>query len=230
MYEILILKTFRIFNISFVNKTSLNGTIAYAISMIADIKETDKILDCFCRSGEIGIELAHHLIGKSVHFYAKDKFRFKKMGWDIDLNKFDSIEEKELEIYNVDSAMPNVKAAEKNSKISGINKIIKFSRIPIEDLDLKFNNNIDKIIVQLPAFGKDREGKLLEIYEEFFKICSKVLTKNGTITCIGIRIDPVKEIAKNFGYSVKLERSIMQGKEVMIVMGFKRSKNDKKSK
>ncbi len=197
----------------FVNKTSLRGPIAYGVFRISEAGYDDEILDCFCRSGEIGIEAVHYFSGKSLNFYAKDKFVFDKLGWKVKLDEFDTAIDKEFNVNCIDSAAPNVKAAEKNAKIAGVNKIIKFSRIVIEDLDLKFRNEIDKIVTQLPAIGKESENRVMKTYRDFFEICEKVMKKEGTITCIGLNIDPAVEIAKQNGYVLKHERIIMQGKE-----------------
>ena len=203
----------------FANKTSLRGTLAYCIGRIAEISDKDKILDCFCRSGEIPLEIAHYLLGKSIHFYTKDKFKF---GWDVNLDDFDDIKDKDTNIFAIDSSMPNLKAAEKNSKIAGLNKKINFSRTSIEDLDLKFNNDVDKIVVQLPAVGKDNENRTLNLYRDFFEICKEVLKEKGVIACIGLNIEQSVGVAKNNGYNIKHERKIMQGKEEMSMYLFEK--------
>jgi len=204
----------------FVNKTSLKGPIAYCIGRVAEIKEDELIVDPFCRSGEVPIEMIHFFIKKSVHFYTKDKFLFKKIGWDIKLEEFDEILDKKLNVNAVDGAMPNIKAAEKNSKIAGVNKIVNFSRTTVEDLDLKFNKNIDKIVTQLPALGKESEGRVLQLYRDFFMILPKIMKEEGSVTCVGLHIDPIKEIAKLNGYKTKKEKEVMQGKEMLKVLVF----------
>jgi 23S rRNA G2445 N2-methylase RlmL len=109
--------------------------------------------------------------------------------------------------------MANLKAAEKNSKIAGMNKKIKFSRTMIEDLDLKFNLEVDKIIVQLPAVGKETEKRVLNLYRDFFEICKKILKKEGKIACVGLNIELSAKIAEDNEYEIEHERKIMQGKE-----------------
>lgn len=206
----------------FVNKTSLKGPIAYGIGRVAEIKEDELIVDPFCRSGEIPIEIIHFFIKKSVHFYTKDKFLFKRIGWEVKLEEFDKSLDKKLNVYAVDGAMPNVKAAEKNSKIAGINKIVNFSRTIIEDLDLRFNKNIDKIVTQLPAVGRESEGKILQIYRDFFMIIPKIMKEKGTVSCVGLNIDPIKKIAELNGYKIKKEKEVMQGKEMLKVFVFEK--------
>ncbi|MFT4297962.1 MAG: THUMP domain-containing class I SAM-dependent methyltransferase [Candidatus Woesearchaeota archaeon] len=208
----------------FVNKASLRGTIAYCTARLSEFKQTDIILDPYCKSGEISIEIAHYLTKKSVNFYAKDKFRIKDHIKESDFEKDVEIELKkniDFQLYATDSNMANLKAAEKNSKIAGINKLVRFSRVNIEDLDLKFRNEIDKVITQIPAFGKEKEKKILEMYREFFEICPKILKKNGTITCIGLNINPALKIAKQNNFKLIHKRNVMQGKEMLDLFIFK---------
>ncbi|MFT4303329.1 MAG: THUMP domain-containing class I SAM-dependent methyltransferase [Candidatus Woesearchaeota archaeon] len=208
----------------FANKNSLRGTIAYSVTRIADVKKKDKILDPFCRSGEIGIELIHYFLGKSVHHYAKDKFTFNKIGWNIELS--DNDKKVDCEINLADSSMPNIKASEKNAKIAGINKFLNFSRIQTEDLDLKYEN-IDKIITQLPVIGKETKQKVIKIYRYFFEVTKKILKKDGKIICIGNNIDAALEIAEQNDYKLIHQREVMQGKELMKVYIFETNRDNR---
>lgn len=225
----------------FVNKTSMRGSISYAVARIAGIKDEEMIVDCFCRSGEIGIEAVHHFIGKSIHYYAKDKFMFSKLGWKVNFESLDehgaygenlakNAAEKEYKVYSIDSGMPNVKAAEKNAKIAGVNKLIHFARIPTEDLDLKFDKVIDKIVTQLPVLGKDNEQGVLRIYRDFFNIANKVVKDDGKIICIGLNISPSKKVAETFGYKANKHMAIMQGKEKLDLFVFSKAKSKAKDK
>ncbi|MCB9358498.1 hypothetical protein H6503_01075 [Candidatus Woesearchaeota archaeon] len=201
----------------FANKTSLRGTIAYALCRMADIKDGEKVLDPFCRSGEIGIELIHNVIGKSVNHYAKDKFLFSKIDWEVKLD--DEDKDSKVEVNLSDAGMPNIKAAEKNAKIAGVNKKLNFSRILIEDLDLKYEN-IDKIITRLPTPGKETKGKILHIFRQFFEVSKKILKPKGIILCIGTNIEDAIDIAKHNDYVLLEKKEVMQGKEVMRVYKF----------
>lgn len=212
----------------FVNKVSLRGTIAYAVSQIANIKENDIVLDPFNRGGEIIIELVHKLINKSIHYYTKDKFNFNQIGINASFDDIDKEINESIKsvVYSTDERMPNIKAAEKNAKIAGINKLIIFSRLNIDDLDFKFNNNVDKVITHLPAAGNHNENLVIKLYDRFFKVLEFVLNKKATITCIGVKIEECLKIAKNYGFSLIHERSIMQGKEELKLYKFEFIKED----
>jgi 23S rRNA G2445 N2-methylase RlmL len=201
----------------FVNKISLRGTIAYAISRISKVNNKDIVLDPFTKSGEIAIELVHHFIKKSVHFYAKERFNFKQINIIPD---FESIDKEinldgNVTLNATDSKMPNIKAAEKNAKISGINKQINFSRLLIEDLDLKYNNEITKAIVHLPAVGNNTEQVVLKLYEKFFKILNLILKNKALVSCVGVKIGKCVDIAEKNNLKLIHKRKIMQGKDVL---------------
>lgn len=195
----------------FVHKMSLRGPLAYGLCRIAGVQKEEVVLDPFCRSGEILIELAHHLIGRSLHRYTKDTFIWDSLKWKPTLE--DTEEMNMLPIYCYDSQAPNVKAAEKNAKIAGINKLMHFSRVLIEDLDLKFDHCIDRVVTQLPPAGKETERVTLKIYERLFKQCPLILSKKGTITCIGRNVEGAIAFAEREGLVVFHRREIMQGKE-----------------
>jgi 23S rRNA G2445 N2-methylase RlmL len=208
----------------FVNKTSLRGNIAYCTAKLAGIDNLNKeikVLDPFCRSGEIPIEIMHYVSGKSINQYTKEIIKIEQLDSKINLEKYDKIKESKIKMHASDSNMPNLKAAEKNSKIAGLNKMMNFSRILIEDLDLKFSKEIDMIITQLPALGKENEKRVLEIYRQFFEVCPKILNKNGSITCIGLNITQAITIAEHNGFKMKHKREIMQGKELLNLFIFK---------
>jgi len=199
----------------FPHKNSLRGTTAYVVSQLAGITNTDVMLDPFCRSGEICIELAYARLGKSIHHYTKDKFVFKALEWDV---KLEDSEQKIEQIHCCDCEQPNVKAAEKNAKIGGVNSFLTYSRILTEDLDLRYED-IDKIVTQLPIFAHAKK-KEAEIYSALFTSADKVLTKKGTITCVCMQ--DITEFADECGFIVANAAEIHQGKELLKVYTFKR--------
>lgn len=210
----------------FVHKSSLRGTIAYAVARLADIKKTHTILDPFARSGEIPIEIAHFFLKKSLHTYAQDKFFFDGYGWNIPKNE---LTDTKCTVFCVDNNAPNVKAAEKNAKIAGVHKKIQFSRILTEDLDLKFDTNVDRIVTQLPALGKETEASVQKTYDQFFYVCPKVLAPQGTITCIGLNAESAEKIAHSHGFKTIMKRTIMQGKEAYVFFQFAQESAKKKA-
>lgn len=203
----------------FVHKMSLRGPVAYGLCRIAGVKKGETVLDPFCRSGEVLIELGHHLLGRSLHTYAKDKFIWETLGWNVSLE--DTEEKAMLPLYCYDAQAPNVKAAEKNAKIAGINRSLNFSRVLIEDLDLKFDKNIDRIITQLPPAGKETERLTAKVCERLFRQCALILRDTGTITCLGRNIEGALALAEQAGLSIIHKQEIEQGKETVYVFSAK---------
>jgi 23S rRNA G2445 N2-methylase RlmL len=201
----------------FVHPTSLKATIAFCLLKIADIKQGQKILNPFCGDGTIPIEAALHLSGFSVNYYNKDKFAFLKLKQfkDIDLEKFDEKTFSVDNIYGYDSLLRNVKAAQKNAKIAGINKLINFSKIDIEWLDTKFGKGeIEKIITFSPSLTKRKDKKELEkLYKEFFYQADFILEKKGVIVMVTKSPQLIKEKALEAGFKVAQELETAQGKE-----------------
>jgi 23S rRNA G2445 N2-methylase RlmL len=187
----------------FLGPESLKGNVAYSLLRIAGFDKKQKLLDCFCKSGIIPIEAALYSLGKSVHFYSKDKFLFlNHWPWSEKyLEELDSKNDKaSLHIYSSDTSMNHLNSAKKNAKIAGINKFIKFSRVDLKDIDLKY----DKIdcLITIPSGNP----------EQFFKQAKEVLKKNGKLVLIMKKgAEEIKKASKDF--KLKEERVIMQGKE-----------------
>ena len=89
---------------------------------------------------------------------------------------------------------------------------------------MKFNNEIDKLITQIPAIGKESEKRILKTIRDFFEVLPKIIKENGTITCIGLNIQKIIDIAKQNNFKIKHERKIMQGKETLILYVFEKNK------
>lgn len=200
-------RDYKIFNFP----VSLKGNIAYSLIRISGYNKKEKILDPFCSSGEIVIESALFASGMSPHYYKKDSFLFNKY-LKFDFNKVDKkIDLKNKQIYALDSQFRNVRAAQKNSKIAGVNKIINFSRQETEWLDIKFKKEeIDKIVTGI-RFSK--YNNITKLLKEFFYQCSYILKKKGKIVIVTNN----KELLKT-GFDIIEEREVWQGKEKLYVL------------
>ena len=187
----------------FLGPESLKGNVTYSLIRLAGFNSEKKLLDCCCKSGVIPIETALYSLEKSVHYYSKDKFLFLNYWkWSEKyLEKLDFENEKtSLQIYSSDSSMNHLNAAKKNAKIAGVNKNIKFSRVDLKDIDLKYSE-IDCLIT-IPS-GKP---------EHFFKQAKEILSKKGKIVLIMKKnSEEFKKESKDF--KLVEERTVMQGKE-----------------
>ena len=209
----------------FVNKESLRASIAAAMVRMADIKDDSKIIDPYCKSGEIVIEAALKFMKKSVNFYNKDRFRFLNIeGFkDVDVEIYDKEmhENIKAEIIGSDKLMNNVNASKKNAKIAGIEKKVRFTRIDAEWLDTKFKEKeIDAIITRIPEMSKLKSTKdVVKEYNELFYQAEYVLGKKGKIVLICKRNNKeIEKVAKEKKFVVKEKRDVWMGQEEMKIL------------
>ena len=196
----------------FSNSHSIRGDLGQ-VMVLEGLKSLKKgvLLDPFASDGVIGIEAALKIYGKSHNYYRKKDFLLKKLKKvkNIDHKKIfsdcDKKETKDSEISVVcyDSMLSNVKSIQKNSKIAGIDKKIKVSKIEIDFLDIKFKEDtIDGIISVLPKKSRDLGlGKLKKIIDKFFYQAKFILKKDSNIILLSEDHELV-EISKNYDFKI----------------------------
>lgn len=180
---------------------SLNSCLAYSMLKIADVKTKDIVLDPFCRSGEIPIETVLYLKNISPQKKLLDKLAFTKL---VKFKLKDNIKNNNLNIYSVDSSQNNLKSAEINAKIAGINKDIKFSRYEIEWLDTKFKKNSVNKIITFPQYPTNniRKEIIEKTYNEFFYQSEFILNPKGII----IILTPVPDLIEKYATKHKFKK------------------------
>jgi 23S rRNA G2445 N2-methylase RlmL len=196
---------------------SLKGTLAYALLRIADYKKEQTLLDPFSISGEIPIEAAL-FVTESVNHFNKEKFAFNKF-----LKfKFTEPKKAKTKIFNYDSLLKNIKSAQKNAKIAGVDKNINFSKTDIEWLDTKFEKeSVDKIVTRIPELARyQKPAQIEKLYKEFFHQAEYILKKKGRIVAIAKNLDIFKKFAEKFNISE--ERTISLGKEELAVISLEK--------
>ena len=208
----------------FLNPSALTGPMAYALLRMVGYESKKVLVDPLVKSGEVVIEAACSALPKSVHYFKKDKFSFKKLPLKIPhglLDKLDK-EKAKLKIFGYDSAMMNIKAAEKNAKIAGVHKYLKMSRVELSWLELKHNENtVDCIVARLPDLGKNADhSQIAKLYNELFYQAGYILKKNGKVAVAFRQNEMVKEKAAKHGFKILHERSVWQGQEEIKVMVF----------
>ncbi len=215
----------------YTNPVSLKGNIAYALVRIADCKKNEITIDPICGSGEIPIETAMFITNFPVNFYNKTKFVFtkfkifEKFNFDKFFEKIDrKIKKIKTNIYSYDEQQRNLKAAEKNAKIAGVQKQINFSRTELEWLDVKFKKaEIKKIITRMPDVSKQvKKEKTEKTYQELFYQAKHVLHKKGLIVVIMRDASFLKKEAVKNKFKIMGEREITHGKETLKVIVFGR--------
>lgn len=180
---------------------SIKPNIAYALAH--HYKKGMKMLDPFCSDGTIIIEAALKESKFSPHFFNKSKFAFTKF-FDFDFEKIDKKRENNaLDIIGYDPRLNVMKYAQKNAKLSGINKLIKISKLDVEWLDIKVNQkSVDLILTYLPFVSKiNDDKKIKKIYENFFYNAEYIIKTNGRIICLARNPGLVMEQAYKYGFS-----------------------------
>jgi len=213
----------------FPNQQSLSPLIAYAMLRWAGFDGKKTLVDCFMKSGEIIIETALFALGKSPHFYRKDKFQFLKMPQfqQIDFVKMTEkadgqMKDSKIDVSGYDSNMRNVKAAQKNAKIAGVQKSLWMSRVDVSWLELKQKENaVDCIVTQLPMYTVHADhDKIAKIHDEFFYQAEFVLKKKGVIVVACRTEDGVEDKAEKYKFKPEWKKEVFQGQEKILVWKF----------
>ncbi|MFH1181590.1 MAG: THUMP domain-containing protein [Candidatus Woesearchaeota archaeon] len=197
--------------------TDVKATIAFSLVKIAGYTGKQVLLDPFARSGTNLIEAALFASNKSVNYYRKDAFAFNRLKPFADckkvLEKADlKMHEKVKAIHAIDSSMQNLKSAEKNAKVAGVNKLIDFSRMDVSWLDTKFGKgDIGVVVSQLPSPSKALAQEPVEkLLKELFYQLEYILSDKGT--CVFLTRTPalVRKHADKFSIS---EIDVWSGEE-----------------
>ena len=200
----------------YVHQEALKATIAYSLLRIADYKDGDYLVDPFCGSGTILIEAGLFSSNLSQNYFSKDKFKL-----DINLEKFDKKNSFKGDVVGFDKESRHIRAAEKNSKIAGVDKYITFSKLDVNSLDKKLKEkSVDKIVTNPPNLNKRNERFIEKIYNDFFNQAKTVLKDSGTITLITKSFDLIKKAAK--GFKIEKEIDILIGNEDHKIIVFKK--------
>ena len=211
---------------------NIKGPVIHSINMFAEVSKTDTILDPFCLAGSLSVDQALDFSGKSIFFYNKDDFaftNFSKLDFDVEdyLETFDeTISKDKLNIVCSGHLQKNVRNAEKNAKIAGINKSINFTRNDIDWLDTKFEEKeIDKIVTIPPQFSKRKDDAFISsILDKFFYAAEYILKDDGSITMLFNRLDLLEELAAKYSFEIVDSFDVMQGSEFLEIFKLKKCK------
>ncbi len=173
-----------------INNQSPNALLAYALIRMSGWKRTQALMDPFCKDGIIPIEAALYACNVPRGYFSHER-----------IDKLDKkIKKDKLEITGYDALMPNVKNAEINAKLAEVTKQIKFSRVEVDWLDVKFPKNSVDVIATTPSFvSKGKPSTEIEKdYKQLFHQAEFVLKKKGCMAIIAHRPDLIKKYAEKF--------------------------------
>lgn len=198
---------------------ALKAPVAYALLRFAGYDAKKIMLDPFCGDGLLAIEAAHIASKFPVQHFVKEGIRITGIPCfrDLRLEKLFAAEDRKSKsripgkIFCIDASFANLKSAEKNAKIAGINKLLHFSRMELDWLDTKFDKrSVDCIVTSVPQPNKRSDEKeMAKLYGEFFYQAEHVLKQQG---CIVAELNPLlEESAGRKGFAVEERLQVQQG-------------------
>ena len=211
-------RQYKVFN----HPESLKGTTGYILVREAGFKDNMTLVDPFMGSGVIVIEAALFALQFPVQYYNKEKLLYCTQ--DFFKKQDRKIQKIKTKIYGFDSQFRYLKAAQKNSKLAGVDKYLNLSKAEIEWLDTKLDkNSVDLIVSDPPRSSKHRDDKLIsKVYNELFYQADYVLKKTGSIVLIVKDYALIEEAAKKHKFNINKKTAMYQGKEVFNIITFVR--------
>ena len=220
-------REYRIFG----HSSDLKATVAYSLVRLSGFAK-GILLDPFSRSGSIVIEASLFASRFPVNYHRRDSFSFLKLkafsGIDFD-GFFAGIDKKILSgkkpVFNFNSSIAHVRSAEKNAKIAGINKAIKFARVDTELLELRFDKEtVDYIVSYPPLLSKSADiSEIKKLYSEFFYQAEFILSKKGRIVLAAIEESALSQAASRRGFKLDSKREFLMGTDSKMALVFIRS-------
>ena len=215
----------------FMTAHELRANIAYALVRLAGYEKIKVLLDPFTRSGTLAIEAALHISCLPVNYYIKDKLAFvhfdmfKGVDFDSFFRSIDTRADttgKGVSITASDSQLGYVSSGQKNAKIAGVKNLIEFRRADVEWLDIKFKEeSIDCVASFAPAFAERNRKTAEKKIDQLFARCAQLMKKDGLILLATDNPAHIETAAAKNGFSAKIERSVMQGKQKLSMIAIR---------
>jgi len=203
----------------FQHTASLNGCVAYAIARYAGVSKKSVVVDPFCGTGTIPIEIALFQQEKSC-FHFENKFTGCNLNvfaaaFEKTAAKLKQSKEKKTEIYGFDTQLKMMKGAQQNAKIAGVKDGVSFSKVNIDWVDAKFSaGEVDVIITQPPLISEraQNEKEVLKLYEELCQQAKYLLRqKTGILAVFVKQPEKIKAIINKQGMLFKKDVDIRIG-------------------
>jgi putative N6-adenine-specific DNA methylase len=212
----------------FSHPSSLKGTIAYALCRLSGFSKEKPLLDVFSKSGNITIEATLFAMSMSCHYYNKDKFHFTRLPC-VDQKEIEAMFDEEdnkitsdiAPVTGYDNLLRNVKAAQKNAKIAGINKEINFTKGDIEWIDTKFKEEEIECVIAYPQQPSHRvpQKPIEKIMKELFYQLDYILKSKGKVVIMThFAKDFFKKLAEDNKFKLISEHDINQGRELFTAL------------
>ncbi len=147
--------------------------LAYTLLRLAQFSHKTSLIDPLARAGTVPIEAALFASQKSPRHY-QESFPFQKFGFPKwHMPRFRN----HAPIICASPSMAFLKSAEKNAKLAGVHASLSFSRMDVENLDLKFEG-VNLLVSYPPQKSKAaNSAKVDRLYKELAKQLSLIGAK-----------------------------------------------------
>ena len=200
----------------FTNPAGLRGSVAYGLVRLSGFDGSGVFVDPFCKAGDIAIEAALLMHGKSPHHFQKERFAFQRFledDWEARFSGWDAgIECKGL-VYGYDDQFRHVKSAKSNAKVAGVKEGVVFSKVTPDWLDTKHGEGeVGHMATMPPQVSRHHSKKeVSSLYAELFYALDYVMARDGDIVVVCSDPDVFSQGAARYGFHHVEERVIFQG-------------------
>jgi 23S rRNA G2445 N2-methylase RlmL len=163
---------------------SLAGPVAAAVNRLSGWNGKDDLVVWPCATGELAIEASFRVTGKSPRAYELK-----------DMSEKDTA----TKIVAADPRLPMVSSAQKNAKIAGVEKRIRFSRQDLDWLDTKHDENKVKYMIGILPNLRLAPKMVGELFYQL----DFILAPTGTACFVCVNDDSARMIEEG---AVKAER------------------------
>ena len=204
----------------FHNSSSLNGSFAYSVAKYVGLGKDSKVLDPFCGDGVLAVEMSMYQNSLSSFIYER---KFLGLRYEASKDAFEAVEENfksrvtsRKNIFAFSDQLKIMMSAKKNAKIAGVIDGIEFSKVSVDWLDTKFEeNSLDLIISSPPKVSKrlNNSKKIDKMFDEFFYQAKFILKKEGLIGLIVFNPSSAEIFAKKHGFEVLESKIVHSGSQ-----------------
>lgn len=211
----------------FLQGQALKAPLAYALVRESGWAGKGPLLDPFCQAGTVPIEAALWASGQSPNRFAKERLLFTRspLFKDLDIKSILLAEDSAavldpLEVIAMDESFRSISSSKKNAKLAGVEKLISFSKLDVEWLDVKFGKRGLDFIASFPPMPSRLvpQAKLDGVYSEFLRQCAYILSKKGKVAILSRTVAPWLRPVKDNGFRISNSRPVWQGKEQMMLI------------
>lgn len=210
---------------------SVNGSFAYSLARLAGVRKKSVVVDPFCQSGDVLLEIALFQQGTSPFRFQKRFFGFQLPALKDAFEKQEFKEKKktlkkDIYLFGFSTQTKMMLAAQKNAKLAGVHESIKFSKADIDWIDTKFDEkSVDFIISNPPQVSKrlGNEKKIMKLYDELFYQARFLLAASGSLALILTKEEGVKQLAQKNGFETQKEMKLHSGGQTYKFLLFSRT-------